>query len=223
MTSGSGVDVVVDLTKRAAGGDARAPEPATGSADPPAPDRPKVRPSRPARVVLAVRHSAPATRGKVFVGLVLVAAAVAAPLVTRSSLDDARAEEVAVRAAAAEVSDLRVDVAAAEGRAVEAAARAAERAALAREARNAQRHRLAALGLNEATIDAYLAAQASNTELVEFRRDNTTADVDRQAGEIDTMEPCLETAKQSVNRAFNTQFGNAPPPGPGDECRRILG
>lgn len=215
MTSGSGVDTIVDLTKRA-------PE-ADGETVEPAPERPKVRPSRPARVVLAVRHSSPAARGKAFIAVVLLVAAGAGPVLARGAVDDARTDEVAVRAAAGDASDLRVDAAAAEGRAIEAARRAEADAAVAREARNAQRRRLAALGLSEPTIDAYLATQLSNTELVEYRRDSTTADVDRQAREIPTMEECLERAKQSVNQAFNTQFGNAPPPGPSDECRRILG
>lgn len=183
----------------------------------------RVRPSRVARVVRAVRRSAPATRGQVAVGLVLVAAAVALPLAARDSLRAERTEAAATDDRRADAAELRDVAEADQVTAVRQVHTAAREAAEALAARNAQRERLAALGLSEETIDAFLEQQQANTELVEYRRDRTTRDVDRQAQEIPQMEQCLERAKQSVNQAFNTQFGNPDPPGPNELCRALLG
>ncbi len=186
---------------------------------PPGPDRP----SPPARLARAVRRSTPAARAWAAIGLVLVAAAVAVPIVTRSDLATARTEAAATRDRRADAADARAAADAARATAVREVGAAGRRAALAQEARNEQRARLAALGLSERTIDAVLEARLANTELVEYRRDRTTADVDRQAQEIPQMEECLERASQTVNEAFTSQFGGGAPPGPSELCQALLG
>lgn len=165
----------------------------------------------------------PARRGRLLVVAGLLALAVAAPLVTRSGLSDARDAAAAMGAERAGAAGLEDEVATAETVSTGRAERAAARAAAARDARNEQRHRLAELGLNEATIDAFLAAVLADTERVEGDRDRVTADVDRQAVEIPTMEDCLVTARQAINRAFNTIFDpSLVVPGPAEVCRAIL-
>ncbi|QYG91448.1 hypothetical protein HC251_02685 [Iamia sp. SCSIO 61187] len=202
-----------------------AASPPTPSADEPS-ERPVVAPPRRRRRPRSGRRGVvgtPARRGRLLVGVGLLALAVAAPLVARSGLSDARAASAAMGAERAGAAGFADEVASAESVSAGRAERAAARAAAALDARNEQRHRLAALGLNEATIDAFLAMILADTEAVEQERDRVTADVDRQAGEIPTMEDCLVTARQAINRAFNTIFDpNLVVPGPAEVCRAIL-
>jgi hypothetical protein len=165
-------------------------------------------PARRARLLLAVT------------GLVVV---VAGPVVARSGVSEARVE---VRAQAVERSgaaDLLEATEGDEADATEAEAEAERLAAEARAARNEQRHRLAALGLNEQTIDAFLDRVTGNAEQVEFERDREVGVVDRQAAEIPTMEECVRVASQTLNSAFNRIIDpNTPVPGPSEVCTALL-
>jgi hypothetical protein len=200
--------------------------PDLGSTPIPPADRPGEAPTRRRRARWSDRPGAtgtPARRGRLLVVAGLLALAVAAPLVARGGLSDARDASAAMGAERAAAAGLADEVATAESVSTGRADRAATRAAAARDARNEQRRRLAALGLNEATIDAFLAQILADTESVEQDRDRVTADVDRQAAEIPTMEDCLVTARQAINRAFNTIFDpNLVVPGPAEVCRAIL-
>lgn len=165
----------------------------------------------------------PARRGRLAVSLAAVAVAVAVPLLVRAGVSNARAEVRAQGAERSGASEARAAVEAREQVATVQGAAAAERAAQARATHNEQRHRLAALGLNEETIDAFLVEVTANAELVEFRRDRTAADVDRQAVEIPQMQECVRVAERALNAAWNSAtFGDAPPPAPTELCRALL-
>jgi hypothetical protein len=164
-----------------------------------------------------------ARRGRLAVLVVVLAVVVAAPLLARSGVSDARDEVRAQGAERSGAAEARAAVEAQEEVATAQEATATERAAQARAARNEQRHRLAALGLNEETIDAFLVEVTANAELVEFRRDRTAADVDRQAVEIPQMQECVRVAERALNAAWNSAtFGDAPPPAPTELCRALL-
>lgn len=165
----------------------------------------------------------PARRGRLAVSVVALAVVVAGPLLARASVSDARVAvraQAAERAAAAEArAGVEADERATGGEQVAAAARAAEARAL----RNEQRRRLAALGLNEATIDAYLVEIDANADWVEFDRDRTSGRVDRQAAEIPQMQECVRVASRALNAAWNSAtFGAGPPPAPSELCRALL-
>ncbi len=169
------------------------------------------------------RSGSPARRGRLAVGLLVLAVAVAGPLLARAGVSEARTE---VRAQAAERSGAAEELASVE--AAERAAEAEEAAALdlaaqARAAHDEQRERLAALDLTEETIDAFLDEVTANAELVEFWRDRTVGDVDRQAHEIPEMQECIRVATQALNRQWNSAtFGDSPPPAPSELCRALL-
>lgn len=165
----------------------------------------------------------PARRARLLLALVGLVAVIAGPLLARSGAAEARVE---VRAQAAERSgsaELLEATEADEADATEAQAEAQGLAAEARAARNEQRQRLAALGLNEQTIDVFLERVTGNAELVEFQRDREVGVVDRQANEIPQMEECVRVASQTLNSAFNRIIDpNLPVPGPSDLCVALL-
>lgn len=190
---------------------------------PPSSRRTPRRPRRTLRSDLGRLVGTPARRARLLITLLVLAAAVTGPLLARASVTDARAEvraQGAERSGAAEArAATEADVVAAEGARDDAEARAV----WAREGHNEQRRRLAALGLNEQTVDAFLVEVNANAELVEYRRDSTTADVDRQAVEIPDMQECVRVASRALNGAWNSAtFGDAPPPAPSDLCRALL-
>ena len=155
--------------------------------------------------------------------LAVLAVAVAGPVLARSSVADARAEGSAQGSERAGAADMRATVEVEEAVATREEATAVDLAAQARAAHNDQRHRLAALGLNEQTIDDYLVRVSANAELVEYQRDRLTATVDRQAAEIPQMQTCVRVAQQALNAAWNSAtFGDAPPPAPAEMCRALL-
>jgi len=195
--------------------------PADDLAAPPAPG-----PGRPPRTLgsdLRRLGGDPARRARLLVTVAVLALAVAAPLVARSGTAAARSaarDQGAERAAAAAA---RAQVTSDERTATAAAEVAAEQAAAARAARNEQRRQLAALGLNEQTIDAFLVEVNANAELVEYRREVTSRDVNRQAAEIPQMQECVWVAGRALNGAWNAAtFGEVPPPEPSELCRALL-
>lgn len=200
----------------------------TAAGSDPAPDTPDhpdppPRRRRTLRADLARVVATPARRGRLAVSLAVLAIAVAGPLLARSGVSEGRAEVRAQGAERSGAAEARAAVEAQEEMATAQEEAATERATQARAARNEQRHRLAALGLNEETIDAFLDQLTANTELVEYRRDRTAADVDRQATEIPQMQECVRVAERALNAAWNSAtFGDAPPPAPSELCRALL-
>jgi hypothetical protein len=187
------------------------------------PDPPGNPPRRTLRSDLRRWFGTRAHRGRAVVVLAVLAVAVAGPLVARAGVAEARTEAAAQGSERAGAADMRATVEAEEAVATLDEATAADLAAQARAAHNDQRHRLAALGLNEQTIDDYLARVSGNAELVEYRRDTLTATVDRQAAEIPQMQTCVRVAQQALNAAWNSAtFGDAPPPAPAEICRALL-
>ncbi len=188
---------------------------------------PEPGPARPRRTLASDLRGlvgTPARRGRLAVALAVLGVVVAGPLLARAGVSEARVEvrvQSAQRAAAAEA---RAEVEAAEEVAIAEEAAAAERAAQARAAHNEQRRLLAGLGLNEQTIDAFLLEVGANAELVEYRRDATSATVDRQAAEIPQMQECVSGALPAINAAWNAAtFGqHVPVPAPSELCRALL-
>jgi len=220
------MDATVDeggrLHRRALSGVDAGPDGAEATGDGPD-DRPGRRPRRTLWSDLRRGFATPAHRGRAFVILVVLAAAVAGPLLARATLPDARVEAAALTSERAGAADIRATVAGEEAVAVGAEATATDLAARARTAHNAQRQRLAGIGLNERTIDAFLVEVNANAELVEFQRDRTTQEVDRQAAEIPQMQECVRVANRALNAAWNSAtFGDAPPPAPSELCRALL-
>lgn len=165
----------------------------------------------------------PARRARLLLTAAVLALVVAVPLVARSGVSDARADVRAQGAERSAAADARTSVEAGEREATARATVAADEAAQARVSHNEQRRRLAGLGLNEETVDAYLVEINANAELVEYWRDSTSADVDRQAAEIPQMQDCVRVASRALNGAWNAAtFGDAPPPSPSDLCRALL-
>lgn len=190
----------------------------------PSPDRPDDhRPRRTLRSDLRRLVGTSARRGRLAVLVTLLTVAVAGPLLARASVSDARAEVRAQGAERAGAADARAATETREAEATAEEAVAVDLAAQALAAHDEQRQRLAALGLNEATIDAFLLEVTANAELVEFRRDRTTGDVNRRAGEIPQMQECVRVASRALNAAWNSAtFGDAPPPAPSDLCMALL-
>lgn len=209
-----------DETRTTLGVDA-APDAVEATGD--GPDQPGRRPRRTLWSDLRRGLATPAHRGRAFVILALLAAAVAGPLLARAAVPDARAEAAAQSSERAGAADIRATVAGEEAAAVGAEATATDLAARARTAHNAQRQRLAGIGLNEQTIDAFLLEVNANAAFAEYRRDRTTAEVDRQAAEIPQMQECVRVATRALNAAWNSAtFGDVPPPAPAEICRALL-
>lgn len=165
----------------------------------------------------------PARRARLLVWLAVLAVAVTAPLLARSGASEARAELRAQGAERVGAAEERAAVEAAEQVAGEELAVGVELADQARAAHNEQRRRLAGIGLNEQTIEPHLVAVDANAALVEYRRDSTTEEVDRQAAEIPQMQACVQVAQQALNAAWNSAtFGDTPPPAPAETCRALL-
>lgn len=194
--------------------------PAPGGADPGGEPRP---PRRTLRSDLRRLIGTPARRARLLLAVVGLAVVIAGPVVARSAASTARAEARTRGTERIAAADLLAATEADEVDAIAAEAEARDLAAQARAARNDQRHRLAALGLNEQTIDAFLERVTGNAELTEFWRDREVRDVDRRAGEIPQMEECVRIASQTLNSAFNRIIDpNLPVPGPSEVCIALL-
>lgn len=160
---------------------------------------------------------------RVLVAVVALAAAAAGVVVTRGGLADARDEGAFVAAEAGGAASAREGIEDTEDRTLVRQAEAEALAAEAEAAREAQRVRLRDLGLTEFTVDAFIDRVAGNTELVEWQRDTTTAEVDRQAQQIPQLEQCMVAARQAINSAFNRSIDpNVVVPTPTDLCLALL-
>jgi hypothetical protein len=194
------------------------PRPSSGGSD--GEPRP---PRRTLRSDLRRLLGSPAQRARLLLAVVGLVVVIGGPVVARSGVSEARIEARTQSSEKTAAADLLAETASAEAVATAAEADAQDLATQARAARNEQRHRLAALGLNEQTIDAFLERVTGNAELVEYRRDREVGDVDRRAGEIPQMEDCVRVAAQTLNSAFNRIIDpNTPVPGPSEVCAALL-
>jgi hypothetical protein len=188
-----------------------APERGPAPPDPHPPRRSRLRAQRRARTARAL------------LALLVVAAAVAAVVVSRTGLSEAEDRGASVAAEADGAASARRQVEDTEAATLVRQAQAEDLAALAEEAREAQRQRLRDLGLTEFTVDAFVDRVGGNTELVEWQRDETTAEVDRQAQQIPYLERCMVAARQAINSAFNRSIDpNVVVPTPTEVCLALL-
>lgn len=196
---------------------------APGGSDPGGEPRAPRTPRRTLRSDLRRLLGTPARRARLLLAVIGLVVVIAGPVVARSGVSAARSEARTQATERTGAADLLAATEADEADATAAEDEAQDLAAQARVARNEQRQRLAALGLNEQTIDAFLERVSGNAALVEFRRDREVRDVDRRAGEIPQMEECVRIASQTLNSAFNRIIDpNLPVPGPSEVCTALL-
>ncbi len=156
-------------------------------------------------------------------GALVLVAAVAGLVGARGDLTDSEVRGEAAAADRAAAASARREVEAVEAATERRLADAQALAGQAADAREVQRQRLRDLGLTELTVDRFLEQVRANTELVEWQRDETTAEVDRQAQQIPDLERCMTAARQAINTAFNRSIDpNVVVPTPTEVCLALL-